>query len=212
MLFLQMCQQHKGDKMRKLFSVLIAVLLLAGTAYAATPGYRRNPGTGDILGQGKYQSDAHKIFRMVRYVPVTYSGASTLEADSIVVWNLTSDDGVTVTTSTTSSDSAVAGIIVQQALTPDTDGNTAAQDAGQGNWTWLQTYGLSQCDLSADGAVASGAAMGTGTSAGAATAHTVSSKTTLSGTNDSRALGNAGFFFDAAAASATDVECFVNLD
>lgn len=197
--------------MRKLFLIFVSVLLLCGTVFAATPGFRKNPGTGDILGQGKYQSDAHKIFRMVRYVPVTYSGATTLTADSIVIWNLTSDDGVTVTTSTTSSDSAVAGIIVQQALTPDTDGNTAVQDIGLGNWTWLQTYGLSQCDLSADSLVIAGSAMGTGTSAGAATAHTVSSKT-LGAIADSRAQGNAGFYFDAAAASATDVECFVNLD
>src|SRR3990167_4305393 len=98
--------------MRKYLLALFAVLLLAGQAFAATPGFRQNPGTGDILGQGKYQSDAHKIFRLVRYVQpsATFASAATLAADSIVVWDVTNDDGVTVTTTTISSDSAVAGI------------------------------------------------------------------------------------------------------
>ena len=77
--------------MRKYLSIILSVLLIAGVAYAATPGYRLNPGIGDILGQGKYQSDPHKIFRMVRYIPsTTYATSPTLSADSIVIWDLTS--------------------------------------------------------------------------------------------------------------------------
>lgn len=190
--------------MKRIPFIILAILLVCGVASAATPGYRQDPGTGDILGQGKYQSDAHKIFRMVRYVPATYSGATTLAKDSIVIWDLSSDDGVTVTTTTTSSDSAVAGIIVTQALTPDTDGNTAVQDRGKVNWTWLQTYGLSQVDnlliLSA-----AGHAMGTSTTAGEANPH-------LGNSTNPRAQGMAGFFYDASAAAQTDVECFLTLD
>lgn len=191
---------------KRIFLFTIAALLIAGQVFAATPGYRQNPGTGDILGQGKYQQDAHKIFRMVRYVPVTYSGAATLAADSIVIWNLTSDDGVTVTTTTTSSDSAVAGILVTQALTPDTDGNTAAQDVGQGNWTWLQTYGLAQADVV--GSVittTAGDAMGTSTTAGEVVQH-------VGSIDNPREQGVAGFFFDASAADAANVEVFIRLD
>ena len=192
--------------MRKITSfVILAILLVAGIAFA-TPGYQRNPGTGDILGQGKQQADPHKIFRMVRYVPTTYSGAGTLAADSIVIWNLTEDDGITVTTTTTSSDSAVAGIIVQQALTPDTDGNTAAQDAGLGNWTWLQTYGLSQVNLLTGGkATAAGDAMGTSTTAGEAIQHIGATVSITS----SRNQGITGFFYDASTAGAHDVEVFL---
>ena len=195
--------------MRKSLSILIAVLLsvffLGDAAFVQAQGFRANPGTGDVLGQGKYQSDAHRIFRMVRYVPATYSGATTLAADSIVIWDLSSDDGVTVTTTTTSSDTAVAGIIVAEALTPDTDGNTAAQDAGRVNWTWLQTYGLSQVDFSTQTGVVAGDAFGTGTTAGEAVGF-------VSNSNNPRAQGIAGFAYDAAAGGDNDVQVFLRLD
>ncbi len=193
---------------RKLSLIIVAVLFMAGTAFAQTPGFRADPGIGDILGQSKLQSDAHKIFRMVRYVPVTYAGSTALAADSIVVWDVTNDDGVTVTTTTLSSDSTVAGIIVQQALTPESgnENNTAAQDRGERNWTWLQTFGLSQVDLVAtvSDSVA-GEAMGTSTTAGEATVHQYAGPAAL----DPLSQGMAGFFVDAATAGANDVEVFL---
>ena len=184
--------------------VILAILLVSGIAFAETPGFRQDPGTGDILGSGKYQSDAHKIFRMVRYVqPATFATATTLAADSIVVWDTSNDDGVTVTTTTVSSDSTVAGIIVTQALTADTDGNTAAQDRGKDNWTWLQTYGLSQVNLAASlGDAVAGDAFGTSTTAGEAIMHSGS-------TTDAQVQGKAGFFYDTASAGDDDVECFI---
>lgn len=190
--------------MRKYLFLVLAILLVCGVAVAATPGYRTSPGAGDVLGGNAYQETPGKIFRMVRYIPATYSGAATLPADSMVIWDLTNDDGVTVTTSTTSSDSAVAGILVTASLTPDTDGNTAAQDVGKGNWTWLQTYGLSQVDNTLI-VVTAGDAMGTSTTAGEANPHQGS-------VNNARAQGIAGFFYDSAAAAAEDVECFLNID
>ena len=71
--------------MKRIPFIVIAILLVCGVALGATPGYRQDPGTGDVLGQGKYQSDPHKIFRMVRYVPVTYSGAATVAKDRAVI-------------------------------------------------------------------------------------------------------------------------------
>lgn len=196
--------------MKKFLSIFVAALLMLGVVgqvHAATPGHRQSHGVGDILGQKKLEDEPHKIFRKVRYVPVTYSGATTLAADSIVVWSLTEDDGITVTTTTTSSDSAVAGIIVTQALTPDTDGNTAAQDRGGVNWTWLQTYGLSQVNLIAGGvATAAGDAMGTSTTAGEAIQHVGDGNQT---SNRARNQGVAGFFYDASTAGADDVEVFL---
>lgn len=178
---------------------------MAGIAFAQ-PGYRRDPGVGDILGQGQYQSDAHKIFRMVRYDPPTWSGSGTLAADSIVIWSLDDDygdDGVTVTTTTTSYDSAVAGIIVQQAQTPDADDRTAVEDIGHRNWTWLQTYGLSEATVQSP--VNSGDSIATSSTAGSITQFFPS-------TSDSGANGNAGFAYDAATTSATDVQVFIMLD
>lgn len=187
--------------MRKILSIIFAVLFVAyivGAAYAVSPLGE----TGDILGQGKYASDAHKIFRLVRYVPATYSGATALAADSIVIWDLTSDDGVTVTTTTTSSDSAVAGIIVSAVATGDT-GKTAVQAVGDANWTWLQTYGKSQVNFVATtGGIAAGAAFGTSTTAGEAAAF-------VSSTTNASVQGKAGFAYDTATAGTDDVEVFI---
>jgi hypothetical protein len=188
-------------KMRKLLPIFLAILLMAGNVYAATPGYRSDPGIGDILGQGKQPSDPHRIFRLVRYHAATL-GASALAANSIVIWNLTDDDGVTVTTSTTSADSAVAGIIVQQALTSDA-GNTAAQDVGNVNWTWLQTYGLTTVNLATTtAAVVAGDALGTSTVAG-------ESAPFLPSTTNEGANGNCGFYYDAAVTGDDGVQVFL---
>ena len=191
--------------MRKLFIILIAVFLMFGTTVTvmAQSGSRRDPGVGNILGQRGTQDEGNKIFRMVRYVQVIL-GASTLAADSIVIWDLTADDGVTITTTTTSSDSAVAGIIVQQALTQDTNGNTAIQDRGKDNWTWLQTYGLSKVDFVATVGVvsAAGNSFGTSTTAGEAAQY-------LPSTTDPGLQGKAGFAYDTATAGDNDVQVFI---
>ena len=188
--------------MRKYLFVLLAILFVGGVAFSETPGYRQNPGTGDILGQGKYQSDPHRIFRLVRYVPATYAGASALAADSIVIWDATSDDGVTVTTTTTSYDSAVAGIIVTQASTGDT-GLLATEAAGDSNWTWLQTYGKSQVNFCTTcGGVSAKSAIATSTTAGEASQF-------LGSTTSSVAQGKAGFAYDAATPGDDDVEVFL---
>ena len=193
--------------MRKLLVFTLIALFVCSYAFAAR-GDRTSPGVGDILGQGDLTTAPHKIFRLVRYVPA--GGASTyveatLAAESIVIWDTTSDDGVTVTTTTTSPDSAVAGIIVQNALTPDYGllGGTAAGDIGRRNWTWLQTYG--KCEVRIAGAVAAGNAMGTSGTAGEAESFIPSS-------SDASKQGNAGFFYDAGATTSDNIECFLVCD
>lgn len=194
---------------KRISFVVLAILFMAGIAFAATPGYRQDPGTGDILGQGKYQSDPHRIFRLVRYVEVSFGG-SALEKDSIVIWDLTEDDGVTVTTTTTSWDSAVAGIIVQNALTQDTDGNTAAQDIGKDNWTWLQTYGLSEVYVNSTINVSAGDAFATSATAGESTKFNGVAQFSIIPFANKQ--GKAGFYYDSATAGDNDVECFLRLD
>jgi len=191
-------------KIRKIFSLVLVALLVAGVALAATPGFRLSPGIGEnkTHAQGGQQSDPGKTFRIVRYVPADGDGDSTtLVTESLMVWDVISDDGVTVTTSTTSYISTVAGIIVQAALTPETLGNTAVEDRGKRNWTWLQTHGLAQVRVG-NGSVAVSEAMGTSVNAGEA-------GTFLASASDGTLNGNAGFFYDAANADADDVEVFI---
>ncbi len=192
--------------MKKIFCLILVALLGAGVAYAATPGYRLSPGIGEnkSSAQGGTQSAPGKTFRMVRYVPAAgTANSATLVTESIVVYDIISDDGVTVTTTTTSYDSAVAGIIAQVALTPVTLSNTAAQDRGNRNWTWLQTHGLAQVRVQTDtSTVTAGDAMSCGDVAGEAADY-------VGGGTDASTQGNAGFFYDTAAAGTDDVECFV---
>jgi len=196
---------------KRVFTFLLLSLFIAGIAFAAS-GRDLGHGIGDVRGQGKLPSDPHKIFRLVRVMqPSSGADTATLVADSIVIWDLTSDDGVTVTTTTTSPDSAVAGIIVQAALTPEDFGSasargfTAFEDIGNRNWTWLQTYGKSEVRVNATNSVYAGSAMGTSATAGEADIFVAS-------TTASEKQGNAGFFYDAGAAAADDVECFLRCD
>jgi len=191
--------------MKKIISIFIVALLVTGSAFAATPGFRLSPGIGEnkTSVQGGQQSDPGKTFRMVRYVPAGGSGDSTtLVTESIVIWDLVSDDGVTVTTTTTSPDSAVAGIIVQAALSPETLGNSAKEDRGKRNWTWLQTHGVSQVRVNATNGVVAGNSMGTSATAGEADIFVASA-------SDATKNGNAGFFYDTSAKALDDVECFL---
>lgn len=194
-------------KFRKVLAMLLVALLISSVAFAATPGRDQGHGRGDVAGNaGRYDWDPQKTFRLVRYVPSSYSlDSATIVTESIMVWDKTSDDGVTVTTTTTSYDSAVAGIIVQQALTPTTAdaGNTAKQDYAKRNWTWLQTYGQAEVRVG-DGAVAAGDAMACNGTAGEA-------GTFLGGTV-AGAQGNAGFFYDASAKALDDVEVFIRCE
>lgn len=187
---------------KKLFLFVLAISLVSGVALAADNALSKSPGAGDIMNQGRLANSPGRIFRVVRWQPLN-SGSSliqnSLTADSIVVWDTTSDDGVTITTTLTSGDAAVAGIVPIAILTPDVYGQTAAQDLGKRNWGWLQTYGLSEATIAATGAVTAGSKMGTGTTYGGASGTAAATDTTRS----------CGFFLDTAAVSATDVEVFL---
>jgi len=189
--------------MKRTLSLLLVILLVSGIAFAAQPGYRKGPGVGDIMGQGKQQSDPHKKFRMVRYVPAGgTANSATLTAESLVVWDLVSDDGVTVTTTTTSYHSTVAGVLAQSTLTPTTLGRTAVQDKGDRCWTWLQTYGKAKCRVSASGDVAAGESMAASETAGEAADY-------IGSTSAGAVYGIAGFWYDASAKALDGVECFI---
>ena len=195
--------------MKKVITIMLALLVAFSMTAFAERGSVTSGGNGNIMGQGKFPSDPHKIFRLVRYVAPDDSTdtAATLIVDSIVIWDCVSDDGVTVTTTTTSPDSAVAGIVAIAILTPDygTIGWTAVQDLGRRNWGWLQTYGKAEVRINTTNLVAAGDAMGTSAVAGEADLFVASA-------TESNKNGNAGFFYDAGAAAANDVECFVRCD
>lgn len=199
--------------MKKLLSLVLLSLLMMGIAFGATPGYRQSPGTGysvapgvgEIRGSGKYISEPHRTFRLVRYVPASSGYETSLTAESIVIWDSTSDDGVTITTTATSYDSRVAGITANIALTHEAWGNTAAEDVGKRNWTWLQTYGLAEVRVAGAGAMKVGDALGT------SVYHGEAGNFVASATNP-QVQGNAGFWLDNGTAAANNVEVFLKCE
>lgn len=196
--------------MKKLIAMTIAILFVLGIAATGIAKTPSGPGTGDILGNNKYDSDPHKSFRFVRYMPK--SAQTALAVGDMVVWDdsVSGDDGVSVTTTTVSDDSKVAGIMATAASLPDSIGvstpNTAATDTGHPNWGFLQTYGYATVTVGAgDTGIRSGSAMGTSETAHAAGGF-------LPSTTDDTHQGNAGFFLDDASASDTSVEVFLTRD
>lgn len=219
----------------KKFLAIVAILLIPGIVFAAvgtnanksdTPGFRQDPGTGAQPVQGGLQTDPPKTFRMVRFVQTnTTNNAHLVTAETIVIWHTASeDDGVTVTVSTLSQDSRVAGILATNALTQETIGNTVAQDRGLRNWTWLQTYGKAQVTIGSGAKAALGGLMGcAGNSSYEGTAGSVQltvdpglTGTELGGSGDGNAgttqFGVAGFFMDSGTAGATDVDVFIRTE
>ena len=191
---------------KRIIAIVVVILFMGSMAYSVPA--TNNNGPGDILGQGKLDSQASKIFRLVRYEPASATNDSkTLTSECIVIWDTTSDDGVTVTTTVTSGDNAVAGVIVATTLTPEQGaiGQTAAQDSGKRNWTWLQTYGY--CKVLASDALttAVGDKIGTSTHRGFA------STFTQTGTMSGGVSGWAGMCYDAESSDAEGAEVEVFL-
>jgi len=195
---------------------LITFFVLISVGLAAGPTGPNNP--GEILGQGKLASDPHRTFRLVRWSP-TAAVTHTLTADSIVIWDSTHDDGVTINVTTTSGDSRVAGVLVTAIVSGDTglDGeiNLASDDVGKVNWGWLQVYGKCNVNVaSTSGISTAGYAMGTGITPGCAGVFSTDS-IGQPGYLPNK-VGIAGFFYDggtefAKYASTADqsIDCFV---
>jgi len=198
--------------MRKIIlSLAIVSLLFGGYVFAQTPGNRTGPGDGQLISMS-YQNTAPKRFRVVRYLGTGVEAeatSATIAAESIVVWDTVVDDGVTIKLTTISGDTTVAGIIVNNCLTQDTSGNTAAQDRGKDNWTFLQTYGMAEVRVDASLGGFAGGAMGTGTTLGEASGWT---STNAAGIGESHRQGNAGFFMDNGTAGDDDVEVFLKCE
>ena len=113
--------------MRKLFSLVLAlVVMFGGVSYAELQTDK---------GTTRGQAGANSQFFVARNGRVT-----GISADRVVIWDTTSNDGVTVTTTTTSADRLVAGVTID-AIPGVTSDNTAASGLSQNNWGRVKTYG-----------------------------------------------------------------------
>lgn len=125
--------------MKKYFVFFLALTLAVGGGLVVS-----NNATADVqIDKGQSLSTASKIFFVGRYARtgnVGTAGGFEISADSVVIWDTTSNDGVTVQTSTTSYDALVAGVTLDIIRGSSRD-NTASQDESHDNWGRIQTWG-----------------------------------------------------------------------
>ena len=202
--------------MKKIISLFAALtFILSGLALA------------DIqIDRGQERSASPKKFFVARFARTasTTSASNTqpgwISADSIVVWDSTSNDGRTVTTSTTSSDGLVAGIAMENILGSSRD-NTAAEDESYGNFGRVQCWGrYNEARWNAAMSPGLGAAMSAGsrfsTSATAQNAglYTEAYVATTGYTDDDSSLNTsrdyAGVTLEATTAGDTAIDVFVD--
>lgn len=122
---------------KKLSFIVLALSLMSGLAFAS---YDEGAYIHNVERSKGSPADPTRVYMLVHYAVNGTSTAGLTEGD-VVVWDCVSDDGVTVAiTGSTSSVDAVAGVLVGNLPTSDTAG-TAAQNIGNRNWGWIQTYG-----------------------------------------------------------------------
>jgi len=142
--------------MKKLFSLILAVLLITGTVYAMDPG--------EVESHGGAVWEPYKTYQLVRVLPGNmHSGASLrdpvyheVSAGYVMIWwtGTSGADGITVAPcSLMTFDSRVAGVLVTSTtISYDSVAGKnytyASDDYGCDNWGYLQTYGKSYVRVS----------------------------------------------------------------
>ena len=118
--------------MKKFLFLALSLFLGLGQAFADV----------DIK-EGQLKSTSPIKFFVARYSrtgAIATVGGHRISKDSVVIWDSTSKDGVSVITSTTSYDGLVAGVTMDEIPGTSRD-NTAAEDDAYGNWGRVQCWG-----------------------------------------------------------------------
>lgn len=137
--------------MRKYFLIaLSAILATSGVAFAAID---QPTGVGEIKKvRGSDQSEQTRVFKLVRNPDRSQNGATIVSGDA-VVYSLISDDGISITRTTTSADGAFAGIAVTNIPTSDASVSGGVwDDVARRNWGYIQVHGMTTANITAGGA------------------------------------------------------------
>lgn len=192
--------------MKKFFAFLVFALLLSGQASA------------DIqIDKGADRSTNKVIFFVGRYARTTAIATSgnMISKDRIVVWDKVSNDGVTVDYSTTSNDSMVAGVAMDNIPGSSRD-SSAVSDVGASNWGRIQVWGR-HADVSWDQSTVGGASAlcSTGTLVGVSARNAGAAgmfiKTSADTVRAAVSTDSAGFLLESPAASDKTVDIFLKL-
>jgi len=190
--------------------LVLALALLVGVG----------PAFGDVqIDRGQAKSSAPIKFFVARYArtgAVATAGAFQISADSVVIWDSTSNDGVSVQTSTTSADGLAIGITMD-AIPGSSRDNSSTNDEAYGNWGRVQCWGRYDEARWAAGMFPNGVAPGAGSRvATSATAQAAGVYLDLapSGTAEDGASNTSrdhfGVLLEAAAAGDSAIDIFIN--
>ena len=195
-------------------------LILSFCTFVTVPAFALNDTTLDnvvrLNGDGTRQGSAVRVLKLVRYTDNTEDGASIVSGDALV-HSLISDDGVSVTLSTVSSDPAFCGIAAMTIQTSDRVTTTSAyDDVGGRNWGWMIVHGPANARIAAGSGPGDVAGRAFTTSGDDAAIGHIQSLTAVAGT-DGQSVNNAvlsvtgsgGIFLDTGGASDTSIEVFV---
>ena len=194
--------------MKRIFALFIAVMFIGVNASA--------------LGEPTYESYQVKVnatqkrgepvrtLKLVRF-SATDLNTATLSSESVVIYDTTSDDGVSVSTTATSNDGAIAGVVATGVTIPTADSTAttkASDDAGRRNWGWIVVHGPTTARVTAGGSNSHsvGDPIVTSSDRGAITGYSGASLANV------QRHADGGFFLDAAGATDTTAEVFVMLE
>ena len=195
------------------FTLILSILFGIGSVGIVSNAfaYATDGKVANIEGSGSTAADPVRVYQLVRYGESGVNNSSLTEGD-VVIWDIVSDDGVSVNLVGTAgnpavSNDAVAGVVVSPTiLTQDATGNTAVQDIGRRNWGYIQTYGLNTAANISVAAGACTASNGLRASGAARNADCIPAGTPTQGGG-----ATLGFTYDTVSATGTDNEIFIRV-
>lgn len=194
--------------MNKFFALFLGALLLSGVAFAAQEptlsGWENKSRYAQQAGEGTQTT----VLKLVRN-SMAGSSVAGISSGDVVIYDTVSDDGISVRTTTTSADGAIAGIAVTSIPSSDNlSGTSAAADAGHRNFGYIIVHGKATANVTAGGTNnnAVGDGFVTSTDAGKITMNDLTTAAL------SRRSPKGGFFYDGADTTSTSVDVQVNLE
>lgn len=196
--------------MRKLFLAMLLMVMACSTSFAFDE-FTGNSNT-QLRNVGGRQSDPVVVLKLVRNASrdaaaTGFISTTGFQSGDALIYDLNSDDGVTVSYTIVSGDAAFAGIAAGLIPSADTASSAVSDDNGRRNWGWIVINGrcLAKTTAGGAGAPTAGQPFYTSTDTGAITSYTGATTGTYVDAVVVAKKRAGGFFFNADAGSSQSV-------
>ena len=205
--------------------LILSVFLMFGILVSSQAFAIDDPGFSTAIKKqsvGASQGDPVRVVKLVRFSNRGPNVSSLVSGDA-VVYDQISDDGVSVNTTTTSADGAIAGIVCTTIQTAEGSSVNAYEDRGRRNWGWIVVHGPMTATVGAGGTneATVGSAFFTSVDAARITSWETSDTDGVAVTGETNAVINnrtrvattsGGFFMDTVGNTDTTVDVFITLE